>query len=208
MGTFAEYAVMSAATLAHRPAGLSEVDAGSIERLGRDRQHGQARQGPARADPRRRRRQFRRATGQHLGAAVAATAGSKNVEFVRSLGADQVIDYTKTDFSTAIKDIDLVFDLIGGDTRFKSFPVLKPGGVISHISVPPMTQAPPRSDVEVKPAPVRYDATLLEQVTALVKSKAVQPTVTEVFPFNDALKSFEHVMTGHARGKVMLDMTQ
>jgi NADPH:quinone reductase-like Zn-dependent oxidoreductase len=199
---------MSAATLAHRPAGLSEVDAGWIERLGRDRQHGQARQGPARADPRRRRRQFRRATGQHLGAAVAATAGSKNVEFVRSLGADQVIDYSKTDFSTAIKDIDLVFDLIGGDTRFKSFPVLKPGGVISHISVPPMTQAPPRSDVEVKPAPVRYDATLLEQVTALVKSKAVQPTVTEVFPFNDALKSFEHVMTGHARGKVMLDMTQ
>jgi len=151
MGTFAEYAVMSAATLAHRPAGLSEVDAGSIERLGRDRQHGQARQGPARADPRRRRRQFRRATGQHLGAAVAATAGSKNVEFVRSLGADQVIDYTKTDFSTAIKDVDLVFDLIGGDVRFKSFPVLKAGGVISHISVPPMTQAPPRSDVEVKP---------------------------------------------------------
>jgi len=199
---------MSAATLAHRPAGLSEVDAGWIGRLGRDRQHGQARQGPARADPRRRRRQFRRATGQHLGAAVAATAGSKNVEFVRSLGADQVIDYTKTDFSTAIKDVDLVFDLIGGDTRFKSFPVLKPGGVISHISVPPMTQVPPRSDVEVKPAPVKYDTALLDQITALVKSKAVQPTVTEVFPFSDALRSFEHVMTGHARGKVMLDMTQ
>ena len=80
--------------------------------------------------------------------------------------------------------------------------------MISHISVPPMTQAPPRSDVEVKPAPVKYDAALLDQITALVKSKAVQPTVTEVFPFDDALKSFEHVMTGHARGKVMLDMTQ
>ena len=87
---------------------------------------------------------------KHLGATVAATAGTKNLDFVRSLGADQVIDYTKTDFSTAIKDVDLVFDLIGGDVRYKSFPVLKPGGVISHISVPPMTQAPPRSDVEVK----------------------------------------------------------
>ena len=70
-GTFAEYALMPAATLAHKPAGLSEVDAGSIpiagsERLGRDRHDGQARQGPARADPRRRRRrrQFRGATGQ------------------------------------------------------------------------------------------------------------------------------------------------
>ena len=103
---------------------------------------------------------------KHLGATVAATAGSKNVEFVRSLGADQVIDYTKADFSTAIKDVDLVFDLIGGDVRFKSFPVLKPGGVISHISVPPMTQAPPRSDVEVKPAPVKYDTALLDQIAA------------------------------------------
>jgi NADPH:quinone reductase-like Zn-dependent oxidoreductase len=145
---------------------------------------------------------------KHLGATVAATAGTKNLEFVRSLGADQVIDYTKTDFSTAIKDVDLVFDLIGGDVRFKSFSVLKPGGLISHISVPPMTQAPPRSDVEVKAAPVKYDAALLDQITALVKSRAVQPVVTEVFAFGDALKAFEHVMTGHARGKVMLDMTQ
>ena len=111
---------------------------------------------------------------KHLGATVAATAGSKNVDFVRSLGADQVIDYTKTDFSTAIKDVDLVFDLIGGDVRFKSFPVLKPGGVISHISVPPMTQAPPRSDVEVKPAPVKYDTALLDEVSKLVTSKARQ----------------------------------
>jgi NADPH:quinone reductase-like Zn-dependent oxidoreductase len=145
---------------------------------------------------------------KHLGATVAATAGSKNAGFVRSLGADQVIDYTKGDFSAAIKDVDLVFDLIGGDVRFKSFPVLKPGGVLVHISVPPMTQAPPRSDVEVKPAPVKYDTALLDRITALVQMKAVQPVVTEVFPFNDALKAFEHVATGHARGKVMLDMTQ
>jgi hypothetical protein len=107
-----------------------------------------------------------------------------------------------------IKNVDLVFDLIGGDVRFKSFPVLKPGGVISHISVPPMTQPPPRSDVEVKPAPVKYDAALLDQIGALVKSKAVRPVVSEVFAFGDALKSFEHVMTGHTRCKVMLDMTQ
>jgi NADPH:quinone reductase-like Zn-dependent oxidoreductase len=71
-----------------------------------------------------------------------------------------------------------------------------------------MTQSPPRSDVEVKAAQVKYDTALLDQIGALVKSKAVQPTVTEVFAFGDALKAFEHVMTGHARGKVMLDMTQ
>ena len=68
-----------------------------------------------------------------------------------------------------------MFDLIGGDVRYKSFSVLKPGGLISHISVPPMTQSPPRSDVEVKAAPVKYDTALLDQITALVKSRAVQP---------------------------------
>ena len=213
-GTFAEYVVMPAATTARRPAGMNDIDAGSIPIAGLSAWAGIVSTGKL-------------AKGQmvlihagaggvgsfavqlakHLGATVAATAGSKNVAFVRSLGADQVIDYTKGDFAAAIKNVDLVFDLIGGDVRFKSFAVLKPGGVISHISVPPMTQAPPRSDVEVKPAAVKYDTALLDQISALVKSKAVQPTVTEVFPFSDALKSFEHVMTGHARGKVMLDMT-
>ena len=214
-GTFAEYAVMPAATLAHRPAGLSAVDAGSIAIAGLSAWAGIVSTGKLAKGQRVLIHagaggvgSFAVQLAKHLGATVAATAGSKNVAFVRSLGADQVIDYTKADFSTAIKDVDLVFDLIGGDVRFKSFPVLKAGGVISHISVPPMTQAPPRSDVEVRPAPVKYDTALLDQITALVKSKAVQPTVTEVFPFNEALKSFEHVMTGHARGKVMLDMTQ
>lgn len=214
-GTFAEYAVMPAATLAQRPAGLSESDAGSIPIAGLSAWAGIVSTGKLAKGQRVLIHagaggvgSFAVQLAKHLGATVAATAGSKNVEFVRSLGADQVIDYTKTDFSTQIKDVDLVFDLIGGDVRFKSFPVLKAGGVISHISVPPMTQAPPRSDVEVKPAPVKYDTALLGQIAALVKSKAVQPTVTEVFPFSDALKSFEHVMTGHARGKVMLDMTQ
>src|SRR4029079_16322047 len=214
-GTFAEYAVMPAATLAHRPAGLSAVDAGSIPIAGLSAWAGIVSTGKLAKGQRVLIHagaggvgSFAVQLAKHLGATVAATAGSKNVEFVRSLGADQVIDYTKTDFSTAIKDVDLVFDLIGGDVRFKSFPVLKTGGVISHISVPPMTQTPPRSDVEVKPAAVKYDTALLDQIAALVKSKAVQPTVTEVFSFSDALKSFEHVMTGHARGKVMLDMTQ
>jgi NADPH:quinone reductase-like Zn-dependent oxidoreductase len=71
-----------------------------------------------------------------------------------------------------------------------------------------MTQSPPRSDVEVKPATVKYDTPLLDQIAELVKAGAVEPVVTEVFAFGDAPKAFEHVMTGHARGKVMLDMSR
>jgi NADPH:quinone reductase-like Zn-dependent oxidoreductase len=214
-GCFAEYVVMPAATAAQRPAGLSDVDAGSVPIAGLSAwagivtagklQKGQlvlihAGAGGVGS--------FAVQLAKHIGATVAATASAKNTEFVRSLGADQVIDYTKGDFATAIKDVDLVFDLMGGDVRFHSFAVLKPGGVISHISVPPMTQPPPRSDVEVRPAQVKYDTALLDQLGALVKSTAVRPVVSEVFGFADALNAFQHVMTGHARGKVMLDMTR
>jgi NADPH:quinone reductase-like Zn-dependent oxidoreductase len=143
---------------------------------------------------------------KHLGATVAATAGAANVDFVRSLGADRVIDYGKSDFAAEIKDYDLVFDLIGGEVRHRSFRVLKPGGSIVHLSVPPMTQPAPRDNVAVKPAPVKYDTHLLDQISALVARGAVKPVVGAVFPFADALKGYEHVMTGHARGRTMLDL--
>ena len=176
-GTHADYVALPATTLALKPKGLSDVDAGSLP-----------------------------IAGLSAYAGLVATAGTANVEFVRSLGADWVIDYTKGDFTGAIKDCDVVFDLIGGDVRFGSFPVLRSGGAVVHISVPPMMQQPPRSDVAVKPAPVKYDTALLDKITAMVQSKAIEPVVTQVFAFADALKAFEHVMTGHARGKVMLDM--
>jgi NADPH:quinone reductase-like Zn-dependent oxidoreductase len=212
-GTHAEFVAMPAATVGRKPAGLSDVEAASLPisalsayaglvttaKLGRGQRvliHAGA--GGVGS--------FAVQLAKHLGAEVVATAGSANLDFVRSLGADQVIDYGKTDFTTAIKDCDLVFDLIGGEVRYRSFAVLKPGGAIVHISVPPMTQAPPRSDVAVKPAPVKYDTALLDQITALVQSKAMRATVTAVYPFADALKAYQHVMTGHARGKIVLDM--
>jgi NADPH:quinone reductase-like Zn-dependent oxidoreductase len=214
-GTFAEYVAMPAATTAKRPDGLNTVDAGSLPIAALSAWAGIVSTGKVAKGQRVLVHagaggvgSFAVQLAKHLGAWVAATASARNADFVKSLGADQVIDYTKGDFAASIKDVDLVFDLMGGDVRFKSFAVLKPGGVISHISVPPMTQSPPRSDVQVKPAPVKYDAALLEQIAGLVKSGAVRPVVSEVYAFGDAIKAFEHVMTDHARGKVMLDMTR
>jgi NADPH:quinone reductase-like Zn-dependent oxidoreductase len=143
---------------------------------------------------------------KHLGAFVATTAGPSNLDFVRGLGADLPIDYTQTDFTAAIRDYDLVFDLMGGDVRYRSFAVLKPGGVITHISVPPMTQQPPRADVTVKPAPVSYERRLLDQISAWVDSGVIKPVIGAVIPFADTIKAYEQVMTGHARGKIVLAM--
>ena len=70
-----------------------------------------------------------------------------------------------------------------------------------------MTQPAPRDDVAVKPAPVRYDTHLLDRIAQLVRDKAVKPSVGAVFPFAQVHKAYEHVMTGHARGRIMLDMS-
>jgi NADPH:quinone reductase-like Zn-dependent oxidoreductase len=212
-GTQAEYVVVPAATIAHMPSGLGDIEAGSlpvaglsalaglvtVAQIGRgDRVLVHAGAGGVGA--------FAVQLAKHLGAWVAATAGTANIDFVRSLGADKVIDYGKSNFADEVKDLDLVFDLIGGEVRYRSFRVLKPGGTIVHLSVPPMTQPAPRDDVAVKSAPVKYDTHLIDQISALVRSKAVKPVVGAVFPFADALKAYEHVMTGHARGRVMLDL--
>jgi NADPH:quinone reductase-like Zn-dependent oxidoreductase len=143
---------------------------------------------------------------KHLGAHVATTTGPFNLDFVRGLGADEAIDYTKTDFAKVLQDYDLVFDLMGGDIRYRSFAVLKPGGVITHISVPPMTQEPPRSDVTVKPAPVSYARPLLDWISAWVDGGVLKPVLGAVVPFAEAIKAYEQVMTGHARGKIVLAM--
>jgi NADPH:quinone reductase-like Zn-dependent oxidoreductase len=212
-GTQAEYVVVPAGTIARKPAGLSDIEAGSlpvaglsalaglvtVAQIGRgDRVLIHAGAGGVGT--------FAVQLAKHLGATVAATAGAANVDLVRSLGADRVIDYGKSDFAAEIKDYDLVFDLIGGEVRHRSFRVLKPGGSIVHLSVPPMTQPAPRDNVAVKPAPVKYDTHLLDQISALVARGAVKPVVGAVFPFADALKGYEHVMTGHARGRTMLDL--
>ena len=213
-GTQAEYLATQAATVARKPAGLSDIEAGSLPVAGLSALAGLV----TAADLKRGQRvlihagaggvgTFAVQLAKHLGAEVAATAGTANVDFVRSLGADVVIDYRTTDFADAIKDYDLVFDLVGGEVRHRSFRVLKPGGTIVHLAVPPMTQPAPRDDIAVKPAQVRYDTHLLDRIAQLVRDKAVKPVVGAVFPFADVQKAYEHVMTGHARGRIMLDMT-
>jgi NADPH:quinone reductase-like Zn-dependent oxidoreductase len=211
-GTQAELAVIPSATLARKPAGLSDIEAGSLAMAGLSALAGLVTVGKLQRGERVLIHSGAGGIGavavqlaKHLGATVAATAGTSNVDFVRALGADIVIDYSKHDFAEA-KDYDMVFDLIGGDVRYRSFRVLKPGGRIVHLSVPPMTQAPPRDDVAMMQAPVKYDTQLLDQISAWVAAKAIKPVVGRVFPFAEALTAYEHVMTGHARGRVVLDM--
>ena len=213
-GTHAEFVAIDAGTVAHKPAEMSHIDAASLGVAALSAYAGIVTVGQIKAGQRVLVHAGAGGVGsiaiqiaKHLGASVAATAGPKNLDYVRSLGADP-IDYTKGKLEDAIKDVDVVFDLIGGDVRYHSFPVLKSGGAIVHISLPPMTQPPPRSDVTIKPALVKYDTALLDALSAMVKSGALKAQTQSVLPFSDAIKAYASVMTGHTRGKIVLDMSK
>lgn len=142
----------------------------------------------------------------HRGAHVTSTASAANADFVRGLGAERVIDYRTEDFTELPPEFDIVFDTMGGAVHQKSFQVLKPGGVLVYIHAAPIEGDPPRDDVEVRNSMVNYDTECLHRVAELVDQGAIKPQIREVFPLDRAVEAHKMVQSGHARGKVVIQM--
>lgn len=105
---------------------------------------------------------------KHVGATVITTASPNNHDYVRRLGADQVIDYHTQDFTEVVSDCDVVFDTVGGDVQVRSYEVLKPGGRLAWIAPAPAGYQPTRSDVNTLRANVRRDRVHLERMLELL----------------------------------------
>ncbi|MFG2219989.1 MULTISPECIES: NADP-dependent oxidoreductase [unclassified Streptomyces] len=139
------------------------------------------------------------------GAHVIAMASPARHDFVRGLGANEVIDYRTTDFTEAVKDADVVFDSTAqGDL---SLGVLRPGGVLISI----VEHADPELAVRVEAAGRRFagisvepDYAALEAIADLVDAGLIRPHVEETFPLEEAGKAHELVASGHVRGKIVL----
>jgi NADPH:quinone reductase-like Zn-dependent oxidoreductase len=139
------------------------------------------------------------------GAHVIGTASGSNADLVRSLGADEFIDYRSTRFENAVRDVDVVFDTIGGDTQERSWKVLKKGGVLVSIVQPPSEQGAKAHNV--RGIFMREDATRNEeliQISKLVANGQVKVNVETILPLGEARKAQELSQTGHARGKIVL----
>lgn len=143
---------------------------------------------------------------KHRGAEVATTAGPKNLDYVKALGADIAIDYSAGDFADAVSDCDVVFDTMGGEVHRRSFAVIKPGGRMSYLIAGPIEANPARGDVTVAQARVAYDHASLGRVAALVEAGAITPHVETTVPLAEALEGYRLSETGHARGKIVLTM--
>src|SRR5580698_5904398 len=118
---------------------------------------------------------------KHLGARVITTASAANRDYVRSLGADEVIDYNKQDFTKAVSGVDAVFETVGGDVAEKSFAVLKPGGRAAFIGSGMQAPKPTRGDVTALRPPVARSRAAMDRIAQLITSGAVRPPEVKLY---------------------------
>src|ERR1700743_1553714 len=138
---------------------------------------------------------------KHLGARVITTASAGNHDYVRSLGADEIIDYNKTDFTLAVKDCDAVFDTVGGEVAQRSFAVLKPGGRAAFIASGAQAPKPERSDVTALRPAVGRDRPHLESIAELGATGAVRPPEVTRYRLSEAVAAHRLSESPHFRGK-------
>ncbi|MFC3803883.1 NADP-dependent oxidoreductase [Cohnella sp. GCM10012308] len=138
------------------------------------------------------------------GATVIATASTANLDFVKSLGADQVIDYTTTKFENVAGEVDLVVDSVGGETETRSWPVLKKGGIFVSLTQDPSQENALKHGVTAKfntKLPTRQD---LESLTELMAEGTIKAKIDSVFPLSKAQEALEKSEARHGRGRILL----
>jgi NADPH:quinone reductase-like Zn-dependent oxidoreductase len=146
--------------------------------------------------------QFARWKGAH----VIGTASAANLDFVRGLGADRVVDYTATAFEDVAQEVDLVLDTIGGETLRRSMYVVRRGGtLVSLLEQPPQDVAAARGILAMKNAATPASA-LLETIAALIVSGQVRATIARTFALHEVQQAHTQVQTGHGRGRIILNI--
>jgi len=141
---------------------------------------------------------------KHLGARVITTASAANRDYVRSLGADEVIDYRTQDFTKLVSGCDAVLDTVGGEVTARSFVVLRPGGRLASVAAGASAPVSPRPDVTSLRPKVNRDRPHLERVAALVAQGVVPlPAIVE-YPLADAASAHRVSAARHLRGKLVL----
>ncbi len=211
-GTYAEFAIAPIATIAHLPDGVSFEQAATLHVGGVtawlalfDSAHLEAGQrlliqGGAGGVG-----SMAVQLGHWKGAYVIATASAANLDFLRSIGADEVIDYTTTNVEDAVHDVDVVVDTVGGEVTAHSWSVLKPGGIL--VTVAGMADAGTAAARGVRAEAVARSTEtrpILEELGKLVASGDLKPEIQQVFPLEQAALAQAASETGHGRGRILL----
>jgi NADPH:quinone reductase-like Zn-dependent oxidoreductase len=140
---------------------------------------------------------------KHIGARVITTTSAANHDYLRSLGADQIIDYNKQDFTQVMFGCDAVFDTVGGEVATRSFAVLRPGGRAAFIASGNAAPASPRADVVSLRPKVGRDRAHLERTVALVTGGAVRVPEITLYALSQAAAAHAVSEGRHLRGKLV-----
>lgn len=237
IGTFAEYISVNEKDVAMKPNNISMEEAASIPLVGLTAWQALV----ERSNLKKGQKVFIQAgsggvgtfaiqLAKHLGATVATTTSTANIEFVKSLGADVVIDYRKEDFENILHDYDVVLNSQDTKTLEKSLKVLKPGGKVISISGPPdpdfgkqihanwflktvlkilsagIRNKAKRLGVNFSFLFMRAEGEQLNEITKLIEAGIIKPVMDKVFPFEKTNEAMSYLEMGRAKGKVVIKM--
>ncbi|WP_246676054.1 NADP-dependent oxidoreductase [Mesorhizobium sp. B2-5-4] len=140
------------------------------------------------------------------GAFVATTVSGKDIEFARSLGADQAIDYKNERFEDIVGKVDLVFDLVAGETQDRSWAVVKPGGIIVSTLAEPSIESARKAGASGIHYMAKPNAAQLGEIGRLIDEGKVRPHVDATFPLQEAAAAEAWLENKHVRGKIVLEV--
>jgi len=145
---------------------------------------------------------------KNVGAYVAATAGKHNVEFLKSLGADEVIDYKKQDFEKVLTEFDFVLDSLGGENQEKSFTVLKEGGKLASIVSEPNQEKAKQKNIKSGNVWLVPNGQQLEKIANLLGQNKLRVIIGHKFPFSEEGIKEAHALSEshHAKGKIVIQI--
>ena len=238
VGSFAEMAVVDEKYVAHAPTGLTAVECAALPLVSLTTIQGLVDR--ANAQPGQKILIHAGSGGvgsiavqyakHELGLHVVTTASSANADWVKDLGADEVIPYDKQKFTDGASDFDIVFDTVGDTTTFESFSVLKPGGKVISIMGPPTLEFARQMGLGpilklviwmmgrkvrkiARSTSTRYfyyftesSGAQLEHMAEVVNAGKVRSVIDSVYPFEKSVDALEHAQSGHLKGKVTIQV--
>ena len=156
------------------------------------------------------------------GAYVYTTTSTSNVQWVKELGADRVIDYKTEDYKNIAKDVDIVFDTLGQNYSLESFEVVKIGGIVVSVVGPldeasakmfgmadyklpeELANASSEKNAEYKFIFMHPNGAHLNEIQSMIEDEKIKPIIDKVYPFSESIEAFEHLATGRAKGKIVI----
>jgi NADPH:quinone reductase-like Zn-dependent oxidoreductase len=212
-GGYAECAIVKVREAASKPKTLDHVAAASVPLAGLTAWQGLFRYGELKSGQRvlihggaggvgHFAIQFAKAKGAH----IVTTVSEKHIDFVRGLGADEVIDYKKRRFEDVADDFDMVLDLISGDTQDRSWQLLRRGGILVSTLAEPSQEKARAHHVRGMRFTVHESGSDLAAISRLIDDGKVKPKITKTFQFVEAAKAQQYVEEGHTEGKVVLEV--